>query len=541
MLGSAQAELSRLPWRARSAALCASVLGALDSLAREHELLVLEGAGSPAEINLADCDLANVAIARHANARVLLVADIDRGGAFAHLYGTWRLLERARPPPDRRLDPQPLPRRARAAGPGAAAPERAHRRADARRRAAAQPRPARGGRRRARTASGARLRARGGAALPDSFQPRRARACSSRSRTVDVGAPRPIGDRVGRPGGAARIQARQRRPGVGARARSRRTRSRDASPRGGRVLAICGGMQIAGRSLRDDGAGERDARGPRSAGARDDLRDRASGSSRVRRALRRAARAVGARSRVCPRAAMRSATGRSRARWRARCSTALPDGLGFVERAVLGVYPHGLLEDPAIVHALLGHDAASERRAGDRRADRCGHGAPRPRPHQRAGGRRDELSTQTTPPRAPRAAPTVHARSLARARQHRRRQGQVDRRVRRGHARGRARVARQRDPVHQVGQVEGRRGEDRSASSASTGPRPATGSPGSATTYERSRARACAAWELAAATLAAGEHQLVVLDEITYPLNWGWIDDRGGRSARSASGPSTST
>jgi cob(I)alamin adenosyltransferase len=41
---------------------------------------------------------------------------------------------------------------------------------------------------------------------------------------------------------------------------------------------------------------------------------------------------------------------------------------------------------------------------------------------------------------------------------------------------------------------------------------------------ERSRARAGAAWELAAATLAAGEHQLVVLDEITYPLNWGWID-----------------
>ncbi|MGH2834390.1 MAG: cob(I)yrinic acid a,c-diamide adenosyltransferase [Solirubrobacteraceae bacterium] len=41
---------------------------------------------------------------------------------------------------------------------------------------------------------------------------------------------------------------------------------------------------------------------------------------------------------------------------------------------------------------------------------------------------------------------------------------------------------------------------------------------------ERSRARANAAWELAAATLAAGEHQLVVLDEITYPVNWGWIE-----------------
>jgi cob(I)alamin adenosyltransferase len=48
---------------------------------------------------------------------------------------------------------------------------------------------------------------------------------------------------------------------------------------------------------------------------------------------------------------------------------------------------------------------------------------------------------------------------------------------------------------------------------------------------ERSRARAGAAWELAAGTLAAGEHQLVVLDEITYPLNWGWIDSESVLSA----------
>jgi cob(I)alamin adenosyltransferase len=41
---------------------------------------------------------------------------------------------------------------------------------------------------------------------------------------------------------------------------------------------------------------------------------------------------------------------------------------------------------------------------------------------------------------------------------------------------------------------------------------------------ERSRALAGAAWDLAAATIAAGEHELVVLDEITYPINWGWID-----------------
>ncbi|MGH2833346.1 MAG: cobyric acid synthase, partial [Solirubrobacteraceae bacterium] len=93
VLGEAEEELSGLPWRERGARLRPVVLGALDSLADEYELLVLEGAGSPAEINLADCDLANLAVARHADARVLLVADIDRGGAFAHLYGTWQLLE----------------------------------------------------------------------------------------------------------------------------------------------------------------------------------------------------------------------------------------------------------------------------------------------------------------------------------------------------------------------------------------------------------------------------------------------------------------
>src|SRR5205807_8036360 len=65
---------------------------ALAALLAEHELLLLEGAGSPAEINLRDTDLANMRAARAAGARVVLVGDIDRGGAFAHLYGTWALL-----------------------------------------------------------------------------------------------------------------------------------------------------------------------------------------------------------------------------------------------------------------------------------------------------------------------------------------------------------------------------------------------------------------------------------------------------------------
>ena len=75
------------------------VLQDLESLRKENDLILIEGAGSPAEINLSNYDIANMILAEKIKSKVLLVADIERGGCFAAIVGTINLL----PAPQRKL------------------------------------------------------------------------------------------------------------------------------------------------------------------------------------------------------------------------------------------------------------------------------------------------------------------------------------------------------------------------------------------------------------------------------------------------------
>jgi adenosylcobyric acid synthase len=370
VLGCADAQLSRVRWRERGGRLRDRVLGALDSLADEYELLVIEGAGSPAEINLADCDLANLAVARHADARVLLVVDIDRGGAFAHLYGTWQLLaecDRARiagwilnrfrgerellaPAPQRLQELTGV----RTLG---VVPQISH----------GLPEED-GAARAARPAGAAVSRARAAVRVAVVRYPTASNldelSLIEQVATLEwTAAPAAIesADLVVLPGSkhvSADLEWMRERGLDGALAR------RVAA--GGRVLAICGGMQIAGRRLRDRGAGERDAAGLDLLA----LETTFAASKRVGGVDARFAglpapwealsglQANGyeirhGSSRVVDDGEGASASGRPDGRT-GSVVEALPDGLGFADGAVLGVYPHGLLEDPAIVRALLG-------------------------------------------------------------------------------------------------------------------------------------------------------------------------------------------
>jgi adenosylcobyric acid synthase len=93
VMGKPWARLAARDYFRRRGELWSVVTSALDTLREQYDLVVIEGAGSPAELNLKRGDMVNMAVATYADAPVLLVGDIDRGGIFAQLLGTLMLLE----------------------------------------------------------------------------------------------------------------------------------------------------------------------------------------------------------------------------------------------------------------------------------------------------------------------------------------------------------------------------------------------------------------------------------------------------------------
>lgn len=91
--GVVQGNMRAMEYYKRKREYIPAVMDAYNALAAEYDILVIEGAGSPAEINLKQEDIVNMGLAKLVDAPVLLVGDIDRGGVFAQLYGTIALLE----------------------------------------------------------------------------------------------------------------------------------------------------------------------------------------------------------------------------------------------------------------------------------------------------------------------------------------------------------------------------------------------------------------------------------------------------------------
>ena len=93
VMGKPAPEISAIPWLERRTHLWPTVCEALQGLIADFDQVVIEGAGSPAEINLRESDIVNMAVALECQADVYLAVDIDRCGAFAHLLGTWHCLK----------------------------------------------------------------------------------------------------------------------------------------------------------------------------------------------------------------------------------------------------------------------------------------------------------------------------------------------------------------------------------------------------------------------------------------------------------------
>jgi adenosylcobyric acid synthase len=341
VLGRPDLALSRRAWRERPPSLWPVIERALVELAAEYDLLLIEGAGSPAEINLVATDLANMRVARRVAARVLLVTDIERGGAFAHLYGTWSLLS----PSDRSLlcgfvlnkfrgdpallAPGPALLRERTGVPVVGVVPRIEHGLPDEDGAAA---PARDGSRptvgvvRYPTASNL-----------DEFK-----ALEQVADVVWAASPAQLdgADLVVLPGSkhvASDLRWLRARGFAGALARSRR------------VLGICGGLQMLGERIDDPAGVDGGAAGLGLLPLRTTFA--------AEKATRRTTTSFGALG-----APWRALSGLAVSGYEIRHGetvavaggAVLEPDLGFAAGAVLGVYLHGLFEEPAFVRALLG-------------------------------------------------------------------------------------------------------------------------------------------------------------------------------------------
>lgn len=93
LMGKAVANMDAKVYHKYKLELVKVIKDAYDSLAKDRDVMVIEGAGSPAEINLRENDIVNMGLAELVDAPVILIGDIDRGGVFASIYGTIKLLE----------------------------------------------------------------------------------------------------------------------------------------------------------------------------------------------------------------------------------------------------------------------------------------------------------------------------------------------------------------------------------------------------------------------------------------------------------------
>ncbi len=93
LMGKAAFNMDAQAYHAYKPKLVETVLKAYQALAKDHQIIAIEGAGSPAEINLRENDIVNMGLAELVDAPVVLIGDIDKGGVFASIYGTIMLLE----------------------------------------------------------------------------------------------------------------------------------------------------------------------------------------------------------------------------------------------------------------------------------------------------------------------------------------------------------------------------------------------------------------------------------------------------------------